>query len=748
MATEFDPRLQGATAIHEWPTVAGNRVIALLTASPVTGDVVLVDLLARLPGSAGLNFGAIGPRVLDIDIVREQAWVLCDDGWLVRLTSFVSGSRPGLREIARAKVGEYGFAKWIMVAQGSARVARRIAAGRALGVAPILGGTSAHLIETVTAGTPRNRIIDTQSQRLVIAPVSPGTVATFSTDRDGVVEVSRVSGLSSGLDAAAFDDATGYLYVIDVRGQGAIIELMPANTLRVATRFDFANCVGPLQARVLGGVLYVTCERRNRVLSWSLTDPEAPVFLADDLYLEAGWEKNPVRGVYPSTHAVVRKFGSLPTLMNHGDYPVTRANQYDDGAGIAFSWALHGDIGALSYQLPLLAADFREVNQLFADAGLRLDARNRTNDAQAQGNFSFPPFKCVHSMRRPTYRTGTVSTTGVTTLVKDTRVNYPRPTYVQAAAAGYTSPPYSSQAAAIAAYDPYFNLPTERATLIGVGTKFLSELAPKDSVYLPPFAGPTTPLLAVDSVLDDVTAVLKVQDLRTAALYSDVPILADLPAGTLLLTGSTTHSAKYTIPGIPGVAYRLILRIRALNEPPRVTSGTAITAFGAPEIAGGFDPIQTQKSLVRNIRWGSWVVPVGVGDRHHIIIGDTPGEPGYAKFWIGVPETTVPVGPHSDVGVAQTDAQLILRTYGGQNIYLSLNFGADQWCIAPSKSHPTGVDDLYVDADNEAWIPPDDLAEHPLVTPWTPLHPNQDFNTSRQPFIQVDIQHIQLASGI
>lgn len=366
--TEFDARLQGAKRAAVWPTVGGADVLALLIASPTTGHVLLADLMARVVPSPSLYLSGLAPRSIAVDGVREEGWIYCDTGWLVRCGVAIVDEHPTLVEQARAQVGELGFAPWAVIAQGLPTTGRRIAAGRAVEAAPRLGGTSARLIETVAVGTPRIRLIDVGSQRVIILPVAEGTIAAFATEAVGIVELSRMAGLPPGVEAGVYDPDSGYLYLVDSGGAGAIIELLPDNSLRAAATFQFPNVQGPVSAQVITSKLYVCTERRNRVLCWDLAVPEAPVLESDTTY-DSGlyWEQNPVRFVNNENLSTVRKFGSLPNLLTHADYPVEEAGLSDLGGGVAFAWALHGEIGALTYTLPLEPAAYEDTTSTIFD---------------------------------------------------------------------------------------------------------------------------------------------------------------------------------------------------------------------------------------------------------------------------------------------------------------------------------------------------------------------------------------------
>lgn len=350
--TEFDSRLQGAKRAEVVPTIGGSRVLALLIASPETGHVVLADLLGRLAASPSIQFPQLSPRSLAVDTAREQVWVYCDTGWLIRCQFAVANGQASITEMTRSKVSAGGFGQWAIFAQGPSETGRRIAAGRAVQAAPRLGGTSASLVETVASGTSRSRIIDVRSHRCVIVPIAPGVIAAYATVSDGIVLASRLNSLVDVLEAGAFDPDTGYLYVFGSGGDAAIVELLPNDQLRLAARITLPNVEGPVSAQIIDGKLYVGCERRNRMTVWDLSDPEAPVLFSDETFDTGSyWSRNPVRFVRNDDLTVVRKFGSIPEFLDHGDFPIEEAGAvvYDDNT--MFSWALNGEVAALTYTL-------------------------------------------------------------------------------------------------------------------------------------------------------------------------------------------------------------------------------------------------------------------------------------------------------------------------------------------------------------------------------------------------------------
>jgi hypothetical protein len=592
--TEFDARLQGARAAAVWPTVQGSTTYALLVASPVTGHVVLADLLSRVSGSASLELPGLAPHAVSVDPGREEGWVWCDSGYVVRVGVVIEGNRPVLVEQARAVVGQRGFCQWATLAQSVTFEDRLIAAGRTVISVPRSLNSSAY--RQREDNTDR-RLIDTRSHRVIIGPIGEGTIAAFTTELPGITEYARLSGLPPRVEAGVFDFDTGYLYVLDSGGSGAIIELLQDNTLRVAKTFTFPQVQGIVSAQILDGDLHVCCERRNRVLVWDLVDPEAPVLIEDTQY-ETGlyWERNPIRFIY-SDNAPIRKFGSLTDLMDHGDYPIQEAGEVDYGGGVGFQWALHGEIGALTYTLPIVAATYQDTTSIISD----------------------------------------VSPAG-------------------------TSPP------------PY---------------RFVGMLRPS----------PVNPTFT------------------------------------------------FTMPGLAGVAYSLRLRVRGRIEGKTYAqvAASALDEFGAAETSAGYDSRQTQPTLVRNIRWGTWTPAPGAIDNPFITVA-APGQDNYAKFFIAASDAP---GTIHDAYTRVIDSILKIRLNGGQSIVLTLDWGGDSTSACPSKVVATGTNDTWVYPANIALMPPDDDPTHPLVVPWLPRFPADPtvFNNTRRPFVQLDVTHVQLAPG-
>lgn len=351
--TRYNWRLLGATRSVIVPTIDGEYVGALLTVSPQTGWVTLVDLLKEFDESLGVILDGQGPRSAVVDAVREEGWILCDSGLLVRYGTELPGT-PRLVEQDRLLIGAKNFARWLILAQSAPDIGNRISDSRNA-LLPATGLAAAQRLRRTdnpdTPLAPVYRLIDVASNRLVIAPIGPGTIAAYNTEQNDIVEVSRLSGLSPRVESAAFDDDTGYLYAVDSRGTGHIVQLMPNNVLRDVGIFEFKNVEGPFRAQVIDSQLFVTCERRNRVLVWDLTDPEVPL-LADDRHYDsaANWEKNPVVMVNVTDGVTVQKFGTLPILLDHGDFPVGDMGEYAWNATSALVWALHPELGAITYR--------------------------------------------------------------------------------------------------------------------------------------------------------------------------------------------------------------------------------------------------------------------------------------------------------------------------------------------------------------------------------------------------------------
>lgn len=341
-----DWRLQGAVRAEAFTSLADAVVPVLATVSPVTERLVVADLRNRLSAAPDLWLRGLAPRTLAVNLDTSDIWVWCDSGWLVRC--HVSDAGVPI-EVARSLVGVPTEHNWVVLARSTAETGRRVAAGRAPGT-PSLNGTTAELVEKLPSGTPRRRIIDVRSPYLVIGSVGPGTVAVFSTETDGIVEVSRLSGLTSRAEQAAYDASTGYLYLVDSQGRGNILELMPDSTLRFVAAFTFPGVRGPIRAQIVLGFLFVCIEQRNRVIVWDLTDPEDPVATNDTVYPPGAYPVNPIRLVNMMTGDSIRKFGSLSDVLT-SDLPVTDYGEANADTLQEFVWVLHGEIAALSAQV-------------------------------------------------------------------------------------------------------------------------------------------------------------------------------------------------------------------------------------------------------------------------------------------------------------------------------------------------------------------------------------------------------------
>ena len=323
--TQADARITGATDAAAW----GRGTI--MVTSPQTEYVVSVDRQAGVQTSKGLHLPGVRPRSVVSNIDRNSLWVYGDSGVLVRL----SNDRLQPAELARIQLSPPAFASWMVFGRSPVVTGRR-------------RSTDAEFLfeETLT----NERINDVRSELMVFVPTANG-VSYFSSYQPGIVHMGDLSGLGVGMEAGAFDDATGYLYVLSSRGIGYCAQVLSNSVLTAVNPLRFPNVEGPIQARVIGSILYVICESRNRLITYSLTDPQNPVQLTDAVF-DTGlyWERNPVRRVDDAGNAVF-KFNSFPAIPSN--WPVIAAGSVPESeAGPELIWVLEGEVSRITFDVP------------------------------------------------------------------------------------------------------------------------------------------------------------------------------------------------------------------------------------------------------------------------------------------------------------------------------------------------------------------------------------------------------------
>jgi hypothetical protein len=323
--TQADARLTGATDAAAW----GRGTI--MVTSPQTEYVVSVDRQAGVQTSKGLHLPGVHPRAIASSIDRNSLWVYGDSGILVRL----SNDRLQPAELGRIQLSPPAFASWMVFGRSPVVTGRR-------------RSTQAEFL--FNEANTLERINDVRSELMVFVPTADG-VSYFSSYQSGIVHMGDLSGLGVGMEAGAFDDATGYLYVLSSRGIGYCARVLSNAVLTAVNPLRFPNVEGPIQARVIGSILYVICESRNRLITYSLTDPQNPVQLTDAVF-DTGlyWERNPVRLV-DDTGAAVFKFNSFPAIPSN--WPVIAAGSVPQSeAGPELKWILEGEVSRITFDVP------------------------------------------------------------------------------------------------------------------------------------------------------------------------------------------------------------------------------------------------------------------------------------------------------------------------------------------------------------------------------------------------------------
>jgi hypothetical protein len=332
---EADRRIQGATRSLAW------GIGAIVIVSPQTGHVTSLERLFGFRHSKSLDLGTDGPCSLAGDRVTDNLWVGCTNGDLVRMTN--TELQPA--EVGRVDMGHK--VAWVAMGYSAMTTGR-------------LRDSAARIRTRSPSPDPDHRVVEARSDLLVFAPSATG-IRVFNATQPGMLEVGEIQGVPS-YEAGAFDPATGCLYLASARGEGAVILVNPNNTLTTRAMLSFPQVQGAIQARVIGTALHVICEARNRWLTWDITDPENPVLLGDDTY-DVGlyWERNPVRWV-TATGELLRRSDSWLDFVP-ANWPVTDGGTaYQAVTDEPFRWALHGEIGQITWDQRRGVLPFRVFN--------------------------------------------------------------------------------------------------------------------------------------------------------------------------------------------------------------------------------------------------------------------------------------------------------------------------------------------------------------------------------------------------
>jgi len=333
---EADRRIRGATASAAW----GIGGIAIV--SPLTEHVTMLERLFGFRFSKSLHLPGVAPLSVSCDRVRNALWVGGANGILVRLSN--DEYQPA--ELGRVDLG--GRIGWVALGASALDTRNR-------------RDTSAHFLET-PAGN--QRVSNMRSDFMAFAP-SPTGIRVFNARLDGMQEMGEIQGVPS-YEAGAFDATTGCLYLASRRGQGAVVRVNADNSFTTLSMLSFPNVQGAIQARVIGDALHVICESRNRWLTWDISDPVNPVLAADDTY-DVGlyWEQNPVRWI-TATGELLRRTGSWPGFIPQ-DWPIVDGGYaIEPLTGDEYRWALHGEIGQITWDQRRGVLPFR----LFRSGGL------------------------------------------------------------------------------------------------------------------------------------------------------------------------------------------------------------------------------------------------------------------------------------------------------------------------------------------------------------------------------------------
>lgn len=84
--------------------------------------------------------------------------------------------------------------------------------------------------------------------------------------------------------AWAIGGASGRVYCFDGKGKGRVMTVTAAGWITCGERFAAPAVVDPLNAIISGSSLYIACANRDYLATFSLTDPDAPVFVSAARY--------------------------------------------------------------------------------------------------------------------------------------------------------------------------------------------------------------------------------------------------------------------------------------------------------------------------------------------------------------------------------------------------------------------------------------------------------------------------------
>jgi len=131
----------------------------------------------------------------------------------------------------------------------------------------------------------------TATNLLMVAPGPTGCMVVL--DGDGV-ELQRRWVFDR--IAWAIGGASGRVYCFDGKGKGRVMNVTTAGWITCGERFDAPAVVDPINAIISGSNLYIACENRDYLATFSLADLDVPAFTAATRY-----EADTLTGVVDAT---------------------------------------------------------------------------------------------------------------------------------------------------------------------------------------------------------------------------------------------------------------------------------------------------------------------------------------------------------------------------------------------------------------------------------------------------------------
>ena len=132
-------------------------------------------------------------------------------------------------------------------------------------------GTS--ILQTVSIGAAEPWL--TAANLLMVAPGPTGSIVVLN--GNGVEKSRR---WVAERVAWAIGGTSGRIYCFDGKGGGRVITVATTGSISMGERFAAPSVVNPLNAIISGSSLYIACENRDYLATFSLTDPDVPVFIS------------------------------------------------------------------------------------------------------------------------------------------------------------------------------------------------------------------------------------------------------------------------------------------------------------------------------------------------------------------------------------------------------------------------------------------------------------------------------------